>query len=318
MNRDHALPIVVCYTSNFVVPAATTILSIIESAHSTTKYHIISLVEAPIDSTIVNALKSLDKKGIVDRWSFIDMSGRVPDAYFGSFSIGSLYRIMIPELLPEYSTALYLDCDIIVQNDLSPLFDIDLDGYLLGGVRESIIKENEGHYNSIGLQDPSFYINSGVLLMNLEAMREERFSDQLMATLQREEAKKFKFPDQDAYNILAEGRITALPPIYNSIRTFYPSLYKSDFLEIYTLEDWHEVHRHGNIHYTSAKPWRGYAIQFDKWWRHYLQLPDTIKSEMEVSNKAFRLYKLWQMPVLGSIIRGLLKVKDKIQAHPNR
>lgn len=156
MNRDHALPIVVCYTSNFVVPAATTILSIIESAHSTTKYHIISLVEAPIDSTIVNALKSLDKKGIVDRWSFIDMSGRVPDAYFGSFSIGSLYRIMIPELLPEYSTALYLDCDIIVQNDLSPLFDIDLDGYLLGEFAKALLRRMRDTTIPLDYKTPHF------------------------------------------------------------------------------------------------------------------------------------------------------------------
>ena len=188
LNTTMPLPIVVCYTTNFVVPAATTLLSIIESADPNTTYHIISLVEAPLSPSIEQGIKGLDRRGIVSEWTFIYMSGRVPSAYFGSFSIGSLYRILIPELLPEYDTALYLDCDIIVQNDLSKLFSIDLGENLLGGVRETLIGANIDHFKSLELNDPTWYINSGFLLMNLKEMRRVNFSKQMMDLLQTERA----------------------------------------------------------------------------------------------------------------------------------
>lgn len=314
MNTTMPLPIVVCYTTNFVVPAATTLLSIIESANPNTSCHIISLVEAPLAPSIEQRIKGLDKRGIVSEWTFIDMSGRVPSAYFGSFSIGSLYRILIPELLPEYDTALYLDCDIIVQNDFSKLFSIDLGENLLGGVRETLIGANIDHFKSLELKDPTWYINSGFLLMNLKEMRRVNFSKQMMDLLQTERARSYKFPDQDAYNILAHGKIISLPPYYNSIRTFYPSIYKDAFLKLYTIDDWKAVHSHGNVHYTSAKPWKGYAIQFDKWWNYYIQLPQSLKHQMEVSKKAQRLYNLWKKPIIGSLFQGLLKAKDTLTA----
>ena len=312
LNTTMPLPIVVCYTTNFVVPVATTLLSIIESASPNTRYHIISLVEAPLSSSIEQRIKGLDKRGIVSEWTFIDMSGRVPSAYFGSFSIGSLYRILIPELLPEYDTTLYLDCDIIVQNDLSKLFSIDLGENLLGGVRETLIGANIGHFKSLELKDPTWYINSGFLLMNLKEMRRVNFSKQMMDLLQTERARSYKFPDQDAYNILAHGKIICLPPYYNSIRTFYPSIYKDAFLKLYTNDDWKAVHRHGNVHYTSAKPWKGYAIQFDKWWNHYIQLPESLRHQMEVSLSAKALYQLWKMPIVGSLMSLGLIIKDKL------
>ena len=312
MNKTMPLPIVVCYTTNFVVPAATTLLSIIESADPTTRYHIISLVEAPLSPSIEQEIKGLDKRGIVSEWTFIDMSGRVPSAYFGSFSIGSLYRILIPELLPKYDTALYLDCDIIVQNDLSKLLSTDLGDNLLGGVRETLIGANIDHFKSLELEDSTWYINSGFLLMNLKEMRRVNFSKQMMDLLQTEKAKSFVFPDQDAYNILAHGKIISLPPYFNSIRTFYPSIYKDAFLKLYTIDDWKAVHRHGNVHYTSAKPWKGYAIQFDKWWDYYIQLPESLKQQMEVSKKTNQLYIIWKTPLIGLIFQRLLKAKDAL------
>lgn len=314
MSTSIPLPIVVCYTSNFIVPAATTLLSIIESALPTTQYHIISLVEAPLFPATEEAIRALDKRGVVCQWSFIDMSGRVPDAYFGTFSIGSLYRILIPELLPEYDMALYLDCDIIVQNDLSDLSYILLEDNLLGGIRETLIGANIEHFKSLSLQDPTYYINSGFLLMNLKEMRRIGFSQQIIQLLQSEDAMRFKFPDQDAYNILAHGKIKALPPYLNSIRTFFPRIYRTPFLDLYTEADWKAVHSHGNIHYTSAKPWKGYAIQFDKWWNYYIQLPELLRVQMKVSMKARRLFHLWNNPIIGPLLQALLKAKDYLTA----
>jgi len=66
------------------------------------------------------------------------------------------------------------------------------------------------------------------------------------------------------------------------------------------------------VHYTSAKPWKGYAIQFDKWWDYYIHLPESLKQQMEVSKKAHKLYNIWKTPIVGQIFQGLLKAKDTL------
>lgn len=79
------------------------------------------------------------------------------------------HRLLLPELVSE-SRLLYLDSDILVNIDVSPLFEIDMGkapiGAIIGGTVEWAL-DREFLY-SIGIQptDPSF--NSGVILFNLQ------------------------------------------------------------------------------------------------------------------------------------------------------
>ena len=44
------------------------------------------------------------------------------------FSKEMFYRILIPELFPQYEKAIYLDSDICVLGDISEFYNIDLEG----------------------------------------------------------------------------------------------------------------------------------------------------------------------------------------------
>lgn len=111
-----------------------------------------------------------------------------------------MIRLALTMILPKEDKLLWLDCDTIVDADISELFAIDMDGYYIAGVKE-IRKE--------GWQD---YINAGVLLMNLDAIRTDGLDKKLIDLVN---TKKLECPDQDAINTLAKGKIRFIPSEYN-------------------------------------------------------------------------------------------------------
>lgn len=114
----------------------------------------------------------------------------------------TMARLALHRILPDEERVLYLDVDTIVMFDMSELFDADLDGCLIGGVREPR-----------RCLDPFLYVNAGVLLMDLEKLRTGGFGDEMVEIANR---RKLKCPDQDAINLICQGRILELNPIYNA------------------------------------------------------------------------------------------------------
>ena len=47
-------------------------------------------------------------------------------------SVETYYRFLIQKVLPFYDKVLYLDSDIIINGDIAKLYNIDLQGKLLG------------------------------------------------------------------------------------------------------------------------------------------------------------------------------------------
>ena len=137
---------------------------------------------------------------------------------------------------------------------------------------------------------PGTYINSGFLVMNLQLLRKDNLVDRFMEALH---TGHLQFPDQDVLNMVCKGRILGLPPYYNGIRTFYLPQYKSNFMKYYTQADWQTLQAYGTIHYTGAKPWETFTIQFSEWWKWYDRLSQTIKSEWQVNKRMYVISRIY-------------------------
>ena len=121
--------------------------------------------------------------------------------YENPWTYMTMARLALHRILPDEARVLYLDVDTIAMTNMIELFDVDLGGNLIGGVREPK-----------RCLDPFVYVNAGVLLMDLEKLR-GGFGDEMLAIANR---KKLKCPDQDAINLICQGRIQELNPIYNA------------------------------------------------------------------------------------------------------
>ena len=304
------IPLVIAFTPNYIVPAAVTLRSIVDStSDSETGYEVICLVTEEIPDRQKAMLSQMFGKRMSFR--YLPLAGTLEGHYVDPrYSEAASYRLMLPDLLPDTDRIIYIDCDIIVRQDLSMLYrSIDLGDNLLAAIYEAPIEKQSERWAAIGC-DPRHYFNSGFLVMNLRQMREEGTSAKLLEALK---VDYLEFPDQDALNQVCQGRVLPLSPVYNSIRTFFIPKYRPEFEDQYGPELWDEVQEHGNIHYTGGKPWRIFSVRFGDWWRVYRSLPEAIKKEWKPSPKIKALADIYGTSAGRTIIDGLRTAARKFR-----
>ena len=124
------------------------------------------------------------------------------------------YRIFLTDLLPDVDRALYLDADVIVVDDLAPLWATELGGSYLAAVTNVFEPWYAHRPAELGLAGPEVYFNAGVLLMNLGVMRTEGCSSRLLDN-GVSNAADLLWRDQDALNVVLGERRLSLAPRWN-------------------------------------------------------------------------------------------------------
>ena len=176
-------------------------------------------------------------------------------------SIETYYRYAISDLLPDLDKILYIDADLIINKDINIFYDTDIADYYLAGVEDAFIK-SENYKPEIGLSTDDIYINAGVLLMNLQKLRQDCICKKFIEATEGL-WDKIKYQDQDIINIVCKGKIKQVDSIYNFARENImaePNRQKEACI----------------IHYTGKKkPWLkkkikiGHVLQFWNWEKYF-------------------------------------------------
>jgi lipopolysaccharide biosynthesis glycosyltransferase len=127
------------------------------------------------------------------------------------------YRTLLPSLLAEHHKVLSLDADTLVLQSLAPLFEQDLGDKPLAAVAAPTRAGRwESYCRSIGFEPSHRYFNAGVMMLNLEAMRESGLPAQAI-TLGHEKGDVFTYAEQDALNYVARDNWALLHPKWNAL-----------------------------------------------------------------------------------------------------
>lgn len=115
-------------------------------------------------------------------------------------------RLLIPELLPRrIRRAVYLDTDVLVRRDLSPLFSIELGDAPVGAVRDAVIRSRDDGRSGVREPDPPKpYFNAGVLVMDVARWRTVGLGERAMQYAAAGSDPP-RFADQDAMNAVIES-----------------------------------------------------------------------------------------------------------------
>lgn len=298
-----SIPLAIAFTPNYFVPAATMLRSLLDA--STGDFEVICLVTEEIPERMQEKLVRLGAGRLSFR--YLPLKGRLEGIYTDPrYTEAASFRLLLPEILPDYDSIIYIDCDVIVRQDVGKLWrEIDLGDNYLGVVFEAPIENQAERARAVGC-DPQRYFNSGFLLMNLKQMRKEHVSERLLEACR---VPYLEFPDQDALNLVCLGRVLQLSPVYNGIRTFFIPKYKPDFVRQYSEELWDEVQRNGTIHYTGGKPWNIFSVRFGDWWRTYECLPDEIKQEGKPSANTLLMWSFYRIRPIGTVVDFLRRIK---------
>ena len=271
MNR---IPIAFAFDNNLILPACVCISSLLMSAKPDTFYDIF-ILHSPKEELTKEKLDLLPHYYSNCRLQYRKVDATFDDAFeIRGITTPTYYRLLIPDLIPEYDKVIYSDVDVIFRMDLSQLYQSDLAGYLLAATKDlglNLSKEGKEYIvSTLGLIQGN-YLQAGFIIMNNALMRKDKKEKQLKALAKQ----KYKHQDQDILNIACQGKVLYLPPCYNMTNYSYNyMLHNYDMVEtLYTDEEIRFALSHGNIHYNGQKPWKGYCINFDIWWEYYRKSP---------------------------------------------
>jgi lipopolysaccharide biosynthesis glycosyltransferase len=135
------------------------------------------------------------------------------------FPLATAYNILAPlYMLQLESRAIYLDADMLVTEDLGPLWDTQLntavgavlDAHIVWAASPSMWRP----WREEGLPPLTPYLNTGMMLIDLVRWRDEKLTEYTLDFL-----TKYELPcvDQDALNLALRGDFDQIHPRYNSM-----------------------------------------------------------------------------------------------------
>ncbi len=156
---------------------------------------------------------------------FVDVSRLTGGRVFfvrGNFTPEAYFRLFLPQILNHYEKVLYLDADMIVCHDVAELYRTDLEGMLLGAVRDPVISGSDkvplSVYNrrdyiaKLGVKNIYDYFQSGVMLIDLKKMSEDGLCDRMVEYAATHDCA---LVDQDVLNVFCQERVKFIDNRWN-------------------------------------------------------------------------------------------------------
>lgn len=172
---------------------------------------------------------------------------------FAQYSAAIFTRLLIPGLLAGVTDkVLYLDADILCLGSIAELASMDLSGSIAAVVSDNGEETVRKQCAKLNLRERR-YFNSGVLYINIANWIAHDITAQTMRAILQSE-KKFLYPDQDALNIVLDGRATFIDDKWNYQYTLANCLKFGDFRMA-------DLSAAVFVHFTGrVKPWHGWSL----------------------------------------------------------
>jgi lipopolysaccharide biosynthesis glycosyltransferase len=125
-------------------------------------------------------------------------------------------RLLLPNLLADATTILYLDSDLIINTDACAFFDHRLENFPVAAVDAGEIEWALDHkfQKSIGLTDQDKWFNAGVLVLNAELWRRDGLIERSLE-MARTHNDALTSHDQSVLNALFSRNFHPLPAQFN-------------------------------------------------------------------------------------------------------
>ena len=218
------VPVVFAADNNYVPVLTTAIYSMCENANLDFRYDIAVLNNnISWDNQVLMKQSLASFKNVSLRFFNVDLliEGYKLTTSNPHISNETYYRFLIQEVLPEYDKVVYLDSDMVVEGDVSEIFNVDLGNDLIAAVKDIDFLGNlnfknneriEYNKNILGMSDPHNYFQAGTLVLNTKGLRELHTTQEWMEFACD---SSLIYNDQDILNRECEGRVTYLPMEWN-------------------------------------------------------------------------------------------------------
>lgn len=268
------IPIFFAVDDEYIPFLAVTLQSIVE--HSTEEnYYVIKILCTNISEENKEKINKYTKDNI--SIEFVDLNyyiEKIKNKLYTRdyFSMTTYFRLFISNLYPQYNKAIYLDSDIVLLTDVVELYKEDIGDNLVGAVRDDIIQQNEVFQEYVekvvGVSSYKNYFNAGMLIMNLDELRKNKFQEKFLYLL--ENVKYSVVQDQDYLNRICKGRVKLLDASWNVMPNATKDV-NEDNIKL--------------IHYNyQYKPWHYDDIAYANYFWNFAQKTEFYDKLQEVKN----------------------------------
>lgn len=259
---------IVFSANDFYVPFLSTVLQSIKDNSSFSNNYDILILNTDISEKNQTILKrQMQANNFSVR--FIDVKRRMEKyrnlPLRGHFRVETYFRILMPEMLPNYDKMIYLDSDMIVCGDLAELYETNVEGYLLAACKDADTaglyngyEPNKKNYmdNVLRLNNPYEYFQAGTILFNLDEFRKTYMVEEMMDFAM---SYQWELLDQDVLNYLAQGRTKFVDMAWN-VMMDWRNIRIKEIISLaphYLYDEYMKARKHPKIiHYAGPdKPW---------------------------------------------------------------
>ncbi|NJO64007.1 MAG: glycosyltransferase family 8 protein [Richelia sp. RM2_1_2] len=259
------IPVVCAADDNYAMPLAVTARSILENLGEDKKLLLFVIDGGIKEHNKQKIINSLDANRCDVKWLHPSTDELLKKMKIsGHISVVAYYRFLIPEIISsEFEKVIYLDCDLVVNHDLSELWELDLkDNYLLAvpEIRFPYLFQILPNFDKLGISSDCKYFNSGVLLINLQKWRKDQIGLKAIQYVEQN-IEYIVFHDQDALNVVLAKQWGELEPKWNQTPFIYDySTWKDSPFQEEAFND--AVNDPCIIHFASKhKPWNTYQYR---------------------------------------------------------
>ena len=264
------VPILFTFTQSLEMPAGVCLTSLLTNADPDTFYDIFVLHGPSCDFSVSPLNRIPDKYGNC-RLTFRKVEGE----FVGGYEIRGIpetayYRLVSPELIPEYDKILYSDVDVIFREDLRKYYELELGDHYFGAVETcSALRPSYQKYlmSEYGYDYHDGYFYSGNLVINCKQL----LKDNKLQEFRTLGKNNYHQQDMTIINLACKRRILPLTPAYCVSTPLYSLMTKrrGEMEAVYGKEEIDHALSTGIIHYNGAKPWNGPCPNADIWWEYY-------------------------------------------------
>lgn len=281
------IPIFFTFDNNFVNPAAVAFFSLLNRAKEGVWYemyvlhHDITSANRKLLTEIVNrkgnaALTFIDTGDfLLDEWKRCNWEGNQEGA---RFTVDTVVRCFPARFFPQYDRIIYSDVDFVFRDDISELWDFQLDGAYMAGVRSPTLKSWPQYLSHFKPEHRAMledcYLAGGILIMDLKRFREDNLEERMLEIIRDDTIVK-RWNDQDILNLACRGNVRFLSLRYYALPFLDEIMRTSGYAGVYSREELYDcVLRPKIIHFAAHKPWLERMNWDCEWWyiADYLKL----------------------------------------------
>lgn len=333
---DDEISIIMSTDNNYSPYLGVTIKSLIENSSEENEYTVYVL-DGGLNEITQKKLNKLETRNV--KIKYIDIkkyfNGLDKKLFYlcDHFSIANYYRFFIPKIFKNFGKVIYCDCDAIFLADVAGLYKTNIGDNILGAVHDTEVimqvnsNENNKYYSRfLNLINPYNYLQSGMMLMNINKMIEINFTELCLKKLK--ELKTPKFVDQCVINAVCEGQVYFLDNswnVENHIMVFNRNVYNLAPYET-AIDYYNALENPKYLHFTGyIKPWHDPSTyNADLFWQYARMTPfyeeilfrnnvPTITKELLSGTYNYRknMFKYYRYKVLSKITFGKTRKRYK-------